>query len=326
MKFPMRFFCRSNIINILIFNLPKGIASSTPKSMNQDSNSPFVRKVLLRQSIGSVRLVIALFTITAVVTNLLYDYFLPNLNDLDALRWTIIGLGCVIFITTYVRYKRGVIVTYFSFFLYLLTLLYVIAFAVINQFNPHAVTILILVVGASTVIINRLVYYGVQCFVIILVSLVAYSSTSLGTENMIAFLNLMIALGVFGIVIAVRLKLISSVKDSHSNLEKLNVLSIVANKAGEIVFVSPSVLGLLGYEPKELVKDGWWKSQNLKEGWISREYILNYPNILPKEIMSMETSIANKEGKTVWLNWANSMLPNGSYMGVALDITKYKNN
>jgi PAS domain S-box-containing protein len=161
---------------------------------------------------------------------------------------------------------------------------------------------------------------------IMLASLFAYSSSNLGNENLIAFLNLMLALGVFGMVIAVRLKLISKVKNSHSNLEKLNVLSIVANKTGEIVFVSPSVRNLLGYEPKELVKDGWWNSQNLRDGWISRDYILNYPNILPKEIRSMETSLLNKEGQKVWFSWVNSMLPNGNYVGVALDITRYKNN
>jgi len=297
-----------------------------PVPMSQDSHSPFVTKVLLRQSIGSVRLVIALFVVSATVTKLLYNHFLPSLADLDGVRWTIIGLGCIFFIITYFRFKRAVVVSYFSFFLYLLTLLYVIAFVVINQFNPNAVTILILVVGASTVIMNSLFYYGVQCVAIILTSFLAYMSNNQDNGNLIAFLNLMIALGVFGIVIVVRLKLISSIKDSYSNLEKLNVLSIVANKAGEIVFVSPSVQGLLGYDPKELVKEGWWNAQNLREGWISREYILNYPNIIPKEIVSMETRISNKEGKTVWLNWANSMLPNGNYMGVALDITKYKNN
>jgi PAS domain S-box-containing protein len=135
----------------------------------------------------------------------------------------------------------------------------------------------------------------------------------------------MLALGVFAIVITVRLNLLSSVKNSHSNLEKLNVLSIVANKTGEIVFVSPSVRNLLGYEPKDLVKDGWWRSQSLQDGWISRDYILNYPNILPKEMMSMETSLLNKDGKKVWFSWVNSMLPNGNYVGVGLDITRYKN-
>ena len=293
--------------------------------MNQESNSLFVTKVFLRQSIGSVRLVIALFTVTAAVTKLLYDRFLPTLTDLDAVRWTIIGLGCLFFVSTFFRIKRRVVIPYFSLFLYLCTLLYVIAFVLINQFNPNAVILLILVVGASSVIINSLVYYGVQSFIIVLASFFAYSSSNLDNENLIAFLNLMLALGVFGIVIGVRLKLISTVKNSHSNLEKLNVLSIVANKNGEIVFVSPSVRNLLGYEPKELMKDGWWTSQNLREGWISREYILNYPNILPKEIMSIETSLLNKEGKKVWFSWVNSILPNGNYVGVALDITRYMN-
>lgn len=292
--------------------------------MNQDPNSSFVTKVILRQSIASVRLLIALFVVIAAVTKLLYDHFLPELNDLDVVRWTIIGFGCVFFVSTYFRYKRGVVVSYFSLFLYLCSLLYVIAFTVINRFNPNAVIILTLVLGASSVIINSLVYYAIQCIIVVLASVFAYSGSDLGNENLIAFMNLMLALGVFGIVITVRLKLISSIKNSQSNLEKLNVLSIVANKAGEIVFVSPSVRNLLGYEPKELVKDGWWSSQNLRDGWISRDYILNYPNILPKEIVSMETSVVNKEGKKVWFNWVNSMLPNGNYVGVAMDITKYK--
>jgi PAS domain S-box-containing protein len=294
--------------------------------MPPESNNPFVKKVLLRQSIGSFRLVIALFTVTSVVTKVLYDRFLPSLNDLGAVRWMIIGLGFLLFASTWFRFKRGIVVTYVSLFLYLCTLAYCITYVLINRFDPNAVTILILVVGASSVIINSLFYYGVQTGIILLSSLFAYSSFDLGNENLIAFYNLMLALGVFGIVIAVRLRLISSVKNSHSNLEKLNVLSIVANKSGDIVFVSPSVRNLLGYEPKELVKDGWWSSQHLKEGWISRDYILNYPNILPKEIISMETSLLNKEGKKVWFSWVNSMLPNGNYVGVGLDVTRYKNN
>jgi PAS domain S-box-containing protein len=293
--------------------------------MTQESNSPFVKKVLLRQSIGSVRLVITLFTVTAVVTKLLYDHFLPELTDLDEVRWTIIGLGCLFFVFTFFRYKRSVVVAYFYLFLYLSTLLYSIAFVLINRFDPNAVTILILVVGGSSVIINSLTYYSVQSGIIVLTTLFAYSGLNLGNENLIAFYNLILALGVFGIVIAVRLKLISGLRNSHSNLEKLNVLSIVANKAGEIVFVSPSVRNLLGYDPKELVRDGWWRTQNLRDGWISRDYILNYPNILPKEIESMETSLLDKDGKKVWFSWVNSMLPNGNYMGVGLDITRYKN-
>jgi PAS domain S-box-containing protein len=293
--------------------------------MNQEPSTPFVTKVLLRQSISSFRLVIALFTVTSAVTKLLYDRFLPEMNDFDGIRWTIIGLGILLFASTFVKFKRRIIVPYFSLLLYLSTLLYVITFVAINRFDPNAVIILILVYGASSVIINSLFYYGVQSVISILVCAVAYSSLGLENGNLIGFLNIFIAMGVFGIVMTVRLKLISDVKNSYSNLEKLNVLSIVANKSGQIVFISPSVKSLLGYAPDELMKDRWWSS-SLREGWISRDYILNYPNIVPREIVSMESSLLTKDGKKLWLNWANSMLPNGNYMGVALDITKYKNS
>jgi PAS domain S-box-containing protein len=292
--------------------------------MPDHPNNRFVERALLNQSSASVRLVVALFTLTAAITKLLYDHFLPSLQDINAIRWGIIGLGCVLFATTYVRSKRARIVPYFSALLYFCTLLYVLAYVVINKFDPNAVTILILVVGASSVIINNLGYYAVQCGIIILTCLFTYSGIALGTESLIAFLNLFLALAVFGIVIAVRLKLISSVKNSHSYLERLNVLSIIANKSGDIVFVSPSVKNLLGYEPYELARDGWWRINGLREGWISKDYILNYPNILPKEIMSMETSMISRDGKQMWFSWVNSMLPNGNYVGVALDITKYK--
>jgi PAS domain S-box-containing protein len=293
--------------------------------MSPSHSSTFATKVLLRQSIGSVRLVIALFTISSIVIKLLYNHFMPDLADINVLRWTITGLGCVFFATTYIQHKRGVVVVYFSFFLYLLTLIYLIAFVLINHFNPNTVIILILVIGVSTIVLNSLFYYAIQSLVILVSSFFAYMSYTLDSGSMMALLNLIVALGAFGIVISVRLSLITSVQNTHANLEKLNVLSIVANKAGEIVFISPSVHQLLGYDPKDLVKDGWWSYINLRNSWINREYILNYPNILPKEIVSLETKVTTKDGRTVWLSWANSMLPNGNYMGVALDITKYKN-
>jgi len=292
--------------------------------MNQEPGTTFVTKVLLRQSIGSFRLVTALFTVTLAINKLLYDRFLPELHDFDHIRWTIIGLGVLLFASTLIKFKRRIIAPYFALFLYVSTLLYVIMFVTINRFDPSVVIILILVYGASSVIINSLFYYGVQSVITILTCALAYMSLGLEKGNLVGFLDILIAMCVFGIVMIVRLKLISDVKNSYSNLEKLNVLSIVANKSGHIVFVSPSVKLLLGYTPKELMKEGWWRS-NLREGWISRDYILNYPNIIPKEIESIESTLVTRDGKKIWLNWANSMLPNGNYMGVALDITKYKN-
>lgn len=291
--------------------------------MAQDPGSSFVTKVLLKQSIASFRLVIGLFTVTSAVTKLLYDQFLPELRDFDEIRWTIIGLGIVLFAFTFVRFKRRIIVPVFSLLLYLATLLYVIAYVTVNQFDPYTVIILLLVYGASSVVINSLSYYGLQCVITVLVCGASYLSLGPENVNIIGFLNILIAMAVFGVVMTVRLKLITDIRSSHASLEKLNVLSIVANKSGRIVFVSDSIKSLLGYTPNELIREGWWSS-NLREGWVSRDYILNYPNIVPKEIASIERVLLTKDGEKVWLNWENSILPNGHYMGVAFNITRYK--
>jgi PAS domain S-box-containing protein len=291
--------------------------------MTQEPGSSFVTKVLLRQSIASFRLVIGLFTGASAITKLLYDQFLPHLRDFDQIRWTIIGLGIILFAFTFVRFKRRIIVPVFSLLLYLATLLYVIAYVTVNQFDPYTVIILLLVYGASSVVINSLTYYGLQCVITVLACGASYMSLGLEDRNIIGFLDILVAMAVFGVVMTVRLKLITDIRSSHASLEKLNVLSIVANKSGRIIFVSPSIKSLLGYTPNELLREGWWSS-DLREGWISRDYMLNYPNIVPKEIASIERVVLTKGGEKVWLNWENSILPNGNYMGVAFNITKYK--
>src|SRR5690349_17480007 len=107
--------------------------------MNQKFGTPFVTKVLLRQPISSFRLVIALFTVASALTKVLYDRFLPELQDFDRIRWTIISLGVILLASTLTKFKRRIIVPLFSLLLYLATLLYVIAFVIINRFDAHAV-------------------------------------------------------------------------------------------------------------------------------------------------------------------------------------------
>jgi len=295
----------------------------TNPPMSQEPGSSFVTKVLLRQSIASFRLVIALFTVASAVTKLLYDRFLGELSDFDQIRWSIIGLGIVLFASTFVRFKRRIVVPVFSITVYLATLFYVVGYVILNRFEPYTVIILILVYGASSVVINSLLYYGLQCVITVLAC--GASFMIFGPENgsIIGFLDILIAMAVFGVVMTVRLKLITDIRSSQASLEKLNVLSIVANRSGKIIFVSNSIKSLLGYAPNELLRDGWWRSK-LKEGWISRDYIINYPNIVPKEIASIERVLLSKDGQKVWFNWENSILPNGNYMGVAFNVTRYK--
>lgn len=304
----------------------KGLSTTSraPQLPVNMKDKKVISQIILDQPAGSVRIVIALFVLGATGTKILYDHYLPHLIDFDAVRWGIIALGCLFFVSTFFKLGSSLVISYSSFFVYFFTLIYVLAFALVNHFDQHAVAVLVLTLGASTIIINSLAYYGVQSALVVLASLLVFASVPLPPEKIVSFFVLLFAVGVFAIVIIVRLKLVSSVKHSYANLDKLQVLSVVANKQGEIIFVSPSVHKLLGYEPRALVKNGWWQTGNLSKGWISREHILNYPNIITPELISMECSVTTKDGSTKWLSWANSVLPNGNYMGVAHDITKYK--
>jgi PAS domain S-box-containing protein len=291
--------------------------------MEQKNSNKVITKIILGQSIVSVRIITALFIVCATLTKFIYAKYLPELVDSDIARWTIVFIGALFFLSTFYT-KPSVLIPYLSFFSYSLSIGYVVYFALVNQFDPSATAILILVMGAGTVIINSLVYYGIQSGIIVTASLIVFFNTPLSGENKIAFFNLLIAIGVFATVIFVRLRLRSRVGLSQSLLEKLRVLSIVADKKGEIVFVNATVQTLLGYRPSELLKDGWWETKNLSEGWISRDHIINYPNVIPKEIVNTESRIATKDGRFIWLSWLNSILPNGNYMGIGIDVTKYK--
>ena len=80
----------------------------------------------------------------------------------------------------------------------------------------------------------------------------------------------------------------------------------------------------MGYDQKEVLGNGWWQIEELSKNWIPKEHILMYPNIVQKENKTFERLIHSKNGETKWLNWENAILPNGNYMGIALDISKYK--
>ncbi|MCU0420519.1 MAG: hypothetical protein MUC38_12775 [Cyclobacteriaceae bacterium] len=62
-----------------------------------------ISQIILDQSAGSVRIVIALFVLGATGTKLLYDHYLPDLVDFDAVRWGIIALGCLFFVSTFFK-------------------------------------------------------------------------------------------------------------------------------------------------------------------------------------------------------------------------------
>jgi PAS domain S-box-containing protein len=302
-----------------LFNLKKSV------KMENRNKKKIITSIILGQSLNSVRLLAVLFVVSSSVLRFIYDKYLPGFIDPPEIRWGLNAIVGLFFISTYLmQYRSPVHLAYMALTLYLLVLSYTVFLTLANEFHPFSVTLLILVIGGGTVIINSTTFYMVQSAIILLITIYQFVNKEFNEAMVIALFNIFITIGVFGTALFVRLRLAEEVRFSNSLMEKIQLFSIIAKPSGEIDFVSPSVKTLLGYEAKGLLKEGWWRNQNLSHCWIEKEHILNYPGIIPAEIKSIESSVTTGDGRLVWLSWTNSILPNGNYIGVASDISKYK--
>lgn len=111
-------------------------------------------------------------------------------------------------------------------------------------------------------------------------------------------------------------------------LERLNNLIIVANSEGMVNYVSPSVKNVLGYEPHELLGNGWWESTKSgnDEGISFLDYINAQfqQNSNLKEI-SYERQLKTASGVDKWILWNMSVGPDNSVISIGSDITQRKN-
>lgn len=112
-------------------------------------------------------------------------------------------------------------------------------------------------------------------------------------------------------------------------LERLNSLIVVANPKGSVEYVSPSVKNMLGFEPKDLMGNGWWN--NTKSGKEQSITFIEYINSLFEEEggynakeVSYERQLSTASGSEKWILWNTSVGPDKSIISIGSDITQRK--
>src|ERR1035437_6123657 len=111
-------------------------------------------------------------------------------------------------------------------------------------------------------------------------------------------------------------------------LEKLNSLIVVVNSDGKVEYVSPSVKRLLGYEPEQMMGEGWWNLTRHTE--IERDSVkVLMSNFLEldslQETVPYERLLKTVSGGERWILWNTSKGPANSLVGIGHDITDRKN-
>lgn len=110
-------------------------------------------------------------------------------------------------------------------------------------------------------------------------------------------------------------------------LEKLNSLIVVVNPAGDVEYVSPSAKRILGFEPEQLVGEGWWNLT--RDNVEDRQSIKALTLQQMKQEALLETApqerlLRTANGSERWILWNTSKGPDNTLVGIGHDITDRK--
>lgn len=108
-------------------------------------------------------------------------------------------------------------------------------------------------------------------------------------------------------------------------LRQINNLVLVANDRGEIVYAGPAVRTILGYEPEELLGDGWWRlsREDPQEAVRERERVIRQARgEEPISPQPYERAIRHRSGGIRWILWTDSRGPGNTVIGVGYDVTE----
>jgi PAS domain S-box-containing protein len=116
-------------------------------------------------------------------------------------------------------------------------------------------------------------------------------------------------------------------------LEKLNTLVVVVNQLGKVEYVSPAAKKILGYNPDELLGEGWWEltRETVAERADVKQFV---GHLIAKEAVrnsasesisySYERVLTASNGDKKWILWNTTPGPDGFVIGLGQDITDRK--
>jgi PAS domain S-box-containing protein len=114
---------------------------------------------------------------------------------------------------------------------------------------------------------------------------------------------------------------------SDDILGSIGNLVLVASSSSEIIYVSPSVKRIIGYEPEEILGQGWWRIERDSGGSMEfeKEYIRKVASgLVLVDETPHEHRIVHKNGSLRWLRLVDAKGPRDLIIGIGTDITDIK--
>lgn len=117
-------------------------------------------------------------------------------------------------------------------------------------------------------------------------------------------------------------------KDSpFATLDDINAIVLVADANGAIVFANKAIKPILGYDPQDVLGDGWWELTSKGDNIDTRKAITAAMASGKTDLNDrhlFENLLPAKDGRKVWTQWTNTRTAEGFLVGIAQDITEKK--
>ena len=114
---------------------------------------------------------------------------------------------------------------------------------------------------------------------------------------------------------------------SDQILQRVNALVLVGDAKGETTYVSPAVKRILGYDPAEILGDGWWNvCQDDEEGRKrEKDFVARCARgEIPLSTMPYERTVKGRDGVPHHILWQDTQGPENTVIGVGHDISERK--
>ncbi|MCA6364481.1 MAG: PAS domain S-box protein [Bacteroidetes bacterium] len=191
-----------------------------------------------------------------------------------------------------------------------------------NKLAPVPVIMLILVLSAIGLLVDRLrqliAFASLSLFLSISLVIVI-PSTPYGYNGWLFLLAILVGLIIAFISVITRLNLFNRLIFADTIINNSSSIVLAVDQGGSVVFASKSVTTILGYEQHEVLGDGWWKvrSDDYVDNLNRKQQVINMREARETYISPIKT----KNGRIRWIQWQDTILEGNLKVGVGLDVT-----
>jgi len=114
---------------------------------------------------------------------------------------------------------------------------------------------------------------------------------------------------------------------SEQILSRVNNLILVADKNGEISYASPGVERTLGYTPKQVLGDRWFRlthTTQQEQAQAQRRLAAQAQGRRLVDASPYERKIVDADGKPRWIMWQDTPGPDHTVIGIGYDVTQIR--